>query len=65
MTISPFQLNEVMGLYNRVSKLRPSTLLERDQGGPQDVVDISAEAKKQQVMEQTRAEVLERIRNAK
>jgi hypothetical protein len=62
MTIFPFQFNEVMHLYNRVSKLNPSTIIERDQPEPQDIINISAEAKKRQVMEQTRNEILEKIR---
>lgn len=65
MTAFPFQINEVMHLYNRVSKLKPSTILEREQKEPQDVVSISAEGKKKQVLEQARTEVLERIRGAK
>lgn len=65
MTIFPFQINEVMHLYNRVSKLKPIALLEREQGEPQDVVNISAEAKKRQILEQARSEVLERIRETR
>ncbi len=65
MTVFPFQVNEVMHLYNRLSKLKPSTILEKDQGEPQDVVNISAEEKKRQIMEQARTEVLEQIRKAK
>jgi hypothetical protein len=62
MTVMPFQINEVMHLYSRLSKLKPSAILERDQAEPRDVVNISAEAKKQQVMDQARTEVLEQIR---
>ncbi len=62
MTVMPFQINEVMHLYNRLSKLKPSAILERDQAEPRDVVNISAEAKKRQVMDQARTEVLEQIR---
>ncbi len=63
MTILPFQVGEVMHLYNRVAKLKPSTLLERDRGEARDIVNISAEAKKQQVLLQAKDEVLERIRD--
>lgn len=63
MTIFPFQINEVMHLYNRVSKLKPSAILEREAAEPRDVVNISTEAKKRQVMDQARADVLERIRS--
>ncbi len=65
MTVLPFQINEVMHLYNRVSKLKPSTILEREQHQAQDIVNISPEAKKRQILEQARTEVLERIRDTK
>jgi hypothetical protein len=65
MTVFPFQINEVMHLYNRHSKLKPSTILEKDQVEPQDVVQISAEAKKRQVLDQARSEVMEQIRNTR
>jgi uncharacterized protein YabN with tetrapyrrole methylase and pyrophosphatase domain len=65
MTVFPFQINEVMHLYNRLSKLKPSTILEKDQGEPQDVVQISAEAKKRQVIDQARSEVMEHIRKTR
>lgn len=65
MSISPFQVNEMMNLYNRVAKLKPAAILERDQASPHDLVNISAEAKKRQILEQARTEVLERIRETK
>ena len=65
MTVFPFQINEVMHLYNRLSKLKPSSILEKDQTEPQDVVQISAEAKKRQVLDQARSEVMEQIRNTR
>jgi len=66
MTIAPFQIHEVIQLYNRISKLKPSMILDKEeQVEPQDVVKISAEAKKKQILEQTRSEVLERIRVTK
>jgi predicted acetyltransferase len=65
MTVSPFQMNEVMHIYNRLAKLTPGAILDREQSEPQDVVRISAEAKKRQVLDQARTEVLEQIRNAK
>lgn len=64
MTVFPFQINEVAHLYNRVSKLKPSTILEQDQAEPQDIVNISAEGKKRQVLDQARTEVLDQIRKA-
>jgi len=65
MTIFPFQINEVIHLYSRVAKLKPSTMLEKEQSDPKDIVRISAEGKKKQVLEQTRGQVLERIRDTK
>jgi len=65
MTVAPFQIHEAVHLYNRLSKLKPSSLLEREQTEPQDVVQISAEAKKRQVLDQARSEVMEKIRQAK
>lgn len=62
MNILPFQINEVVQLYNRVAKLKPSTILEREQSEPQDVVSISAEGRKKQIVAQAKSEVLDRIR---
>ncbi len=65
MTIFPFQFNEVMQVYNRISKLKPSVLLEKGNEEPRDIVSISDDAKKRQMLEQARSEVLERIRDVK
>jgi hypothetical protein len=65
MTVFPHQISEVMHLYNRLSKLKPSTILEKDQAEPQDVVQISAEAKKRQILDQARSEVIEQIRKTR
>lgn len=65
MTIFPFQLNEVMHVYSRALKLKPSVLLEKEQEEPKDIVNISEEAKKRQIMEQAKNEVLQRIREAR
>jgi hypothetical protein len=54
-----------MHLYNRVSKLKPSTILEKELGEPKDVVNISAEGKKRQILDQARNEVLDQIRKTK
>ena len=62
MSIFPFQINEVVRLYDRVSKLNPSTNLEKEQEEPQDIVNISAEARKKQILEKARSQVIERIR---
>lgn len=65
MTIFPFQVSEANQIYARLAKLKPSTILEKEPNEPQDIVNISAEAKKRQVLEQARQEALERIRQAK
>lgn len=65
MTIFPFQINEANQVYTRLAKLKPSTILEKEPNEPQDVVNISAEAKKKQVMEQAKKEALQRIRQAR
>ena len=67
MKIFPNQISEVMYLYNRVAKMKPSTLLKREdcRFETRDMVIILEEAKKQQILSQTKSEVLERIRDAK
>ncbi len=65
MMVFPFQLQEVSHLYNRLSKLKPSAIIEKEQSEPQDVVHISAEAKKRQILDQARTEVLEQIRKTR
>lgn len=65
MTVFPSEANEAIRLYTRLSKLKPAMLLEREQNEPRDVVRISAEAKKRQILEQARTEVLAQIRNAR
>jgi hypothetical protein len=65
MSIFPFQFSEAASLFNRVSKLNPSAVIEKEQAGPQDVVNISSEAKKRQIIEQARSEVIERIRQTR
>ena len=65
MMVFPFPLQEVSHLYNRLSKLKPSAIIEKEQSEPQDVVHISAEAKKRQILDQARTEVLEQIRKTR
>lgn len=62
MTIYPFQLYEMMHLYGRVSKLRNPSIMEKDEQEPQDMVNISTEAKKRKIIEETKREVLHKIR---
>jgi len=65
MMIFSLQVNEAAQIYNRLAKLKPSTILEKEPNEPQDIVNISAEAKKKQVLEQAKREALERIRQAR
>ncbi len=65
MTIYPFQLNEANIIYNRLAKLKPSTFLEKEMDEPQDIVSISTEAKRRQILEQAKAEALEKIKQAR
>lgn len=62
MSIFPFQFSEVASLYNRISKLNSSTIIEKEKEEPQDIVNISSEARKKQVVEQARTEVMKSIR---
>ena len=59
MTVFPFQINEAVQLYNRVAKPEASGRSDREKIEPRDIVDISAEAKKRQVLAQMKNEVLE------
>ena len=65
MSIFPYQVHEVANLYNRISKINPSSIIEKEKEDPQDVVNISSEARKKQIFEQARSEVLERIKQVK
>ncbi len=65
MTVSPFDVNEVVQVYGKTSKLKPSSLLDGEQAEPQDIVNISTEGKKKQILEQARNEVLERFRSVR
>lgn len=61
MTVFPFQIGEVTGLYNRVLKART---LGSDIDPPErkDVVTISSEGKRQRVIDETKTAVLARIK---
>ncbi len=65
MTIFPYQINEAIHVYNRTSKIKPSSVIEKTYEEPQDIVSISDEAKKRQIMEQARHEVMATIRKEK
>jgi hypothetical protein len=62
VTIFPFEIGEVAGLYNRILKTRPHAS-DTDSPDRTDVVTISSEAKRQKVLEETQSAVLVRIRN--
>jgi hypothetical protein len=64
MTILPLQINDMFRLYSRFSS-RDSFL--SDETFPpvdktEDVVDISTEAKKQEIQDQTKMEVMKKIK---
>jgi hypothetical protein len=65
MAILPFQTDGVIHLHNRLSKIKPSTILNNKEPGISNVVDISAEGKKRQILDQARTEVLKHIRQSK
>ena len=62
MTVFPFEIGEVTGLYNRVMKAR---LRGSDVDPPErkDIVTISSEGKRQRVIDQTQTAVLARIKS--
>jgi hypothetical protein len=65
MSNTPFLTGETMRLYRRVSKLKPSSMLDHEPVDPQDTVNMATEAKKRQILEQARTEVLNRIRDGR
>ncbi len=64
MTAFPVHIKEVMHLYEKGLKLKPPIILRKDNSEPQDVVNISAEAKRKQVLEQLKKTVVERIKTS-
>ncbi len=64
MTILPSQINDMLRLYSRVSTTNSSS--SDDVFPPvkdaEEVVDISTEAKKQQIQDQTKMEVMKKIK---
>ena len=64
MTIMPSQINDVLKIYTKISRVSP---VKGDASTPdvhdtEDVVSISTEAKRKQVLEQTRQEVIKKIK---
>ncbi len=64
MSIFPYQIGGIVNLYNRISKINPATIVEKENEEPQDVVNISSEARKKQILEKARNEVMERIKHS-
>jgi hypothetical protein len=62
MSTIPVHFLEVIRFYERVNKLKPSLLADRLRSNSQDLINISAEAKKKLVLDQARNEVLEKIK---
>ncbi len=63
MTINPFQINGVTNVYNKFLKQRINNILENDNiEEPKDTVSISAEAKKRNIINQAKEEVLKAVR---
>ncbi|VAX29939.1 hypothetical protein MNBD_NITROSPIRAE03-719 [hydrothermal vent metagenome] len=64
MTILPSQINDMLRLYSRFSSANSS--LSDDTLPPvkksEDAVDISTEAKKQEIHDQTKMEVMKKIK---
>jgi len=68
MTVFTNKMHEIAHLTTQLSMLKPSSLVGQEQVPSQDTVDtvqISAEAMKQQILDQARTEVLARIRNTR
>ncbi len=64
MSIFPYQIGEVVNLYSRISKINPSNIIEKEHEEPQDIVNISSEARKKQIFEKAKNEVINRIKHS-
>jgi len=66
MTITPFSINSVLKTYTRVMRNSP-VKGDYDRGGPrvEDMVTISLEGKKKQVMEFATKEIIEKVKGTK
>ena len=62
VTVFPFQIGEVTGLYHRVLKAR-SRGSDVDPPERKDVVTISSEGKRQRVIDEAQTAVLARIKS--
>ena len=62
MPTPPVNFPEFIRFYERVTRLKPVSQADRTQRSGNDLLDISANAKKRVVFKQTLNEVLEKIR---
>jgi hypothetical protein len=62
MSTSPVNSHEVIRFYERVNRLKPTSLGDRGQINSGHFIDISADAKRKIVLEMAFSEVLEKIR---
>jgi uncharacterized protein YabN with tetrapyrrole methylase and pyrophosphatase domain len=62
MTIFPHLVKEVIDNYGKMSRARPQPFHENEREDLRDIVSISMEAKRRQILDQAKTEVLERIR---
>ena len=62
MSTSPVNSHEVIRFYERVNRLKPTSLTDRSQINSSHFIDISADAKRKLVLEMAFSEVLEKIR---
>lgn len=64
MTINPFSIQQAGSVYLKNLKLKPSQMLEKEGvEEPQDLVSISAEAKKKQLLAEVKNEVIEKAKS--
>lgn len=59
MTILPIQFKEIVSLYNKITKGNTSELSEKS-NALQDIVSISEEARKKEMIERIRNEAIKR-----
>ncbi len=64
MTAFPAHIKEVMHLFEKGLKLKSPIILNKDNSELQDIVNISADAKRKQVLEQLKKTVVERIKTS-
>lgn len=63
MTINPFLIDNILNVYNKNAKIKTENFADKDVEYPQDIVSISASAKKL-ITENTKKESVENQRKA-